>query len=75
MAKTKNVRKYLVRYARVVIMETEVDSMEGPPVDGVNVLLPGVFHGIDSKEISPHIQDVMDYDVIYEVTPLYEDDA
>ena len=55
---------YNVRYARVVIMETEVQAESRDDVYGLS--LPGVYEGIEN--IPPQMMDIVDYDVIWEVT-------
>ena len=69
-------RRYKVRYARLVIMETEVDALPAKdnPDEPAKFLddgrLPGVFHGIPNRNIGSHIKNVQDYDQIWIVEPV-----
>ena len=69
-------RRYKVRYARLVIMETEVEAVpkKGNPDEPVKFLddgrLPGVFHGIPARNLGSHIVEVQDYEQIWSVEPV-----
>jgi len=69
-------RRYKVRYARVVIMETEIDAVpdKSNPDEPADFLddgrLPGVFHGIPDRKIGSHIVGTEDYEHIWEVEPV-----
>lgn len=71
-------RRYKVRYARLVIMETDVDALPAKdnPDEPAKFLddgrLPGVFHDILNRKIGGHIKDVQDYEHIWEVMPVGE---
>ena len=73
--------RYKVRYARVVIMETEImatPSKENPdePADLLDDgRLPGVFDGIPTRKIGSHVVDVQDYEHIWEVEPCEDEEG
>jgi hypothetical protein len=60
-------RRFKVRYARVVLMETVVEAESEDDVRDEG--LPGVFHGIPTEMIGKHVDDVQDYEHVWEVTP------
>lgn len=60
--------KFTVRYARVVIMETEVEADCEDDVKDEG--LPSVY----GEEIPDHVEEVVDYEEIWEVTPADEDE-
>ena len=75
----KGTKKFRVKYARVVIMETTVDVEEreldekGRPKVCLDRGLPGVFDGVEMDPLlgvmnGPHIKGIVDYDAIYEET-------
>jgi hypothetical protein len=69
-------RRYKVRYARLVTMETEVVATPSKhdPDEPAKFLddgrLPDVFHGVPTSKVGSHIKDVQDYDPIWIVTPV-----
>ena len=69
-------RRYKVRYARLVIMETEVTAVpkQGNPDEPAKFLddgrLPGVFDGIPDENTGSHIVEVQDYEHIWSVKPV-----
>lgn len=68
-------RRYKVRYARLVIMETIVEAVpsKSDPDEPRDYLddgrLPSVFAGIAVKDIGTHVTGVQDYEPIWEVQP------
>jgi len=64
-AEQKTTRRFRVRYARIVLMETTVEatSEEGVKDDG----LPGVFDGIPEEMVGKHVLDIQDYEFTWEV--------
>ncbi len=59
----KGIKKFRVRYARIVIMETDVEARREREVKDTG--LPGVFEGID--KIPPHVREVLAHDQIWDV--------
>lgn len=55
-------KRFHVRYARVVIMEADVWAEDEGSV--IDQSLPGVYEGLEPPS---HVQEVVDYDVIWEV--------
>ena len=62
----KGLKKFHVRYARVVIMETDVESQSEEDVRDSG--LPGVYDGIPTDMIPSHVEDVVDHEWIWEVS-------
>jgi hypothetical protein len=63
----KPLNRFKVRYARVVLMETVVEAESEDDVRDEG--LPGVFHGIPTEMVGRHVDDVQDYEHVWEVTP------
>jgi hypothetical protein len=61
--KLKNFR---VRYARIVIMETVVRRKS--LADVYDIDLPGVYDGISADLIGEHVEDIQDYEHVWEIT-------
>jgi len=58
--------KFRVRYANIVVMEREVEAEAEVEID-----LPFVDRDLERKiETLPHVVDVLDYDMIWEVEGL-----
>ena len=62
----KGLKKFRVRYARVVIMETDVESENEEDVNDSG--LPGVYEGIPTERIPSHVEDIVDYEHIWEIS-------
>ena len=61
----KGLKTFRVRYARVVIMETDVEAESEEDVKDSG--LPGVYEGIPIESVPPHVEDVQDYEHIWEI--------
>jgi len=59
-------QEFRVRYARVVIMETTVLSENEDDI--IAMPLPDVFEGIPKDMIASHVQEVVDYEEIWQVS-------
>ncbi len=59
----KGIKKFRVRYARIVIMETDVEARSEGEVKDTG--FPGVYDGID--KIPRHVREVLGYDQIWDV--------
>lgn len=68
MKRTKSKRLFRIRYARVVIMETTVKAANRKAAAVAR--LPGVFEGIPTEAIGSHIEEVVDYEPIFELKEL-----
>lgn len=64
-------RRFKVRYARIVLMETVVEAKSEGDVRDEG--LPGVFDGIPTGLVGPHVDDVQDYEHVWEVKPAEAD--
>jgi len=62
----KPLRKFRVRYARVVLMEAIIEARSAEEVRDEG--LPGVFDGIPTEMIGRHVDDVQDHEFVWEVT-------
>ena len=62
----KGLKKFRVRYARVVIMETDVEAESEEDVKDSG--LPEVYEGIPTEMIPSHVDDIVDYEHIWEIS-------
>ena len=60
--------KFLVQYARVVIMETEVEADCEKEVRDEN--LPGVYEGLAAELIPDQVREIRDEEFIWTVEPI-----
>ena len=64
--RNKPLKRFKVRYGRVVLMETVVEAESADEVRDEG--LPGVFDGIPTELIGRHVDDVQDCEQVWEVT-------
>lgn len=64
-------RRFKVRYARIVLMQAVVEAKSEGDVRDEG--LPGVFDGIPDGLVGPHVDDVQDYEHVWEVKPAEAD--
>lgn len=64
-SKGGRMRRFKVRYARIVLMEATVEARSEDEVRDEG--LPGVFDGIPTEMVGKHIDDVQDYEHVWEV--------
>ena len=75
MKTTLKTRRYKVRYARLVVMQTVIAAVpaNGNPDEPKDLLddgrLPGIFHGIPTRSIGSHIKEVQKYPQVWMVEP------
>ena len=58
-------RRFRVRYARIVLMETTVEARS--PEEVRDEALPGVFDGVPEGMVGKHVLDIQDYEFTWQV--------
>ena len=59
-------KKFRVKYARIVLMETTVEAHSADDVRDEG--LPGVFDGIPTEMVGKYVKDVQDHEFVWEVS-------
>lgn len=67
----KGKRRFRVRYARIVLMQAVVEAKSADEVRDEG--LPGVYDGIPTEMVGRHVDDVQDYEHVWEVEPAEAD--